>query len=73
MDDSEARIAAYLAHRGFTDVVYEPDGNVPPDFLVDGRIAVEVRRLNLNAVTGTEYQGLEEASILLCTPMTRDW
>jgi hypothetical protein len=32
--------------RGFRDMVYEPDGNVPPDFLVDGKIAIEVRRLN---------------------------
>jgi hypothetical protein len=32
----------------FTD---QPDGNILPDFLVDGRIAVEVRRLNENDLT----------------------
>ena len=26
---------------GFTNVLYEPDGNAPPDFLLDGEIAVE--------------------------------
>jgi hypothetical protein len=36
------------------------DGNVPPDFLVDGRIAVEVRRLNQNEETPTGPRGLEE-------------
>ncbi len=65
MDASEKLVAKFLAHRGFTDVVYEPDGNVPPDFLVDGRIAVEVRRLNQNYDTGTSTQGLEEVAIPL--------
>lgn len=45
-DQSERLAEQYLRARGYSDVVYEPDGNVPPDFLVDGRIAVEVRRLN---------------------------
>lgn len=26
--------------------MYEPDGNIPPDLLADGRVAVEVRQLN---------------------------
>lgn len=48
MDQSEAWAKDYLLYRGFKaeDMVFEPDGNVPPDFLVEGRIAVEVRRLN---------------------------
>ena len=49
---------------GYTDVVYEPDGNVPPDFLVEGRIAVEVRRLNQNTVRQNgKPEGLEEVFI----------
>ena len=40
MDGSEEVVYQYLAARGFTDVVYEPDGQVPPDFLVNGRIAI---------------------------------
>lgn len=65
MDASEKIVANFLAHRGYIDVVYEPDGGVPPDFLVDGRIAVEVRRLNENYEVGTGHQGLEEIEIPL--------
>lgn len=65
MDASEKLVSDFLAHRGYTDVVYEPDGNVPPDFLVDGRIAVEVRRLNQNYEAGANTQGVEEVAIPL--------
>ena len=44
MDRSEQVAMKHLLFCGFSTVVYEPDGNVPPDFLVDGSIAVEVRR-----------------------------
>jgi hypothetical protein len=41
--------------------VYEPDGNIPPDFVVNGRIAIEVRRLNYNRMTKSgETRGLEK-------------
>ena len=53
----------YLAHQGFTSIVYEPDGNVPPDFLVEGRIAIEARRLNQNKEGVADGpRGLEELS-----------
>ncbi len=65
MDASEKLVDKYLAHRGYTNVVYEPDGNVPPDFLVNGRIAIEVRRLNQNFGEGENVQGLEEVAIPL--------
>src|SRR5213595_1852143 len=65
MDSSEGIVSEYLSHRGFRDVVYEPDGNVPPDFLVDGRIAVEVRRLNQHERIGDVPRGLEQTSIPL--------
>lgn len=43
----------YLLSIGFvdTDIIYEPVRNETPDFLVEGRIAVEVRRLNQNDMT----------------------
>jgi len=65
IDASERIVAKYLTHCGFSRVEYEPDGNVPPDFLVDGRIAVEVRRLNQNYVDGKSVSGLEELTIPL--------
>jgi hypothetical protein len=71
MDSSEKVISEYLAHRGFRDVVFEPDGNVPPDFLADGRIAVEVRRLNQNEETSEGPRGLEEVAIPLQAKVLR--
>ncbi len=66
MDDSERLADQYLRSLDIGAVVYEPDGNIPPDFTVGGRIAVEVRRLNQNYVfsDGTT-QGLEQLAIPL--------
>jgi hypothetical protein len=71
MDRSEAAIEKLLAHMGFSKIVYEPDGNVPPDFVVDGHIAVEVRRLNQNFDAGSGKRGLEEVATPLWQRMTR--
>lgn len=48
MNESEAWAKDHLPSRGFKapDIEFEPDSIVPPDFLVECRIAVEVRRLN---------------------------
>ncbi len=65
MDHSEKLAHEYLRHLGFQDITYEPDGNVPPDFLVDKKIAVEVRQLNQNQITDAGYCGLQEVAIPL--------
>lgn len=65
MDDSEKAVENYLAYLGLERIVYEPDGNVPPDFLVNGRVAIEVRRLNQNEGTESGFRGLEEVAIPL--------
>lgn len=65
MDSSEEIVKALLQQMGFNSIVYEPDGNIPPDFLADGRVAIEVRRLNQNHVEGNSKRGLEEISIPL--------
>lgn len=54
----------YLEGLNIGAVKYEPDGNIPPDFSVAGRIGVEVRRLNENyfAKNG-DVKGLETQSI----------
>ena len=62
MKKEEALADRYLRSIGFVDPVFEPDGNIPPDFLCDGRIAVEVTRLNQRDAEGA---GLEEHSIPL--------
>jgi hypothetical protein len=53
----------YLRTCGAT--VFEPDGNIPPDFSVNGNIGVEVRRLNQNYRDGDQVSGLEQNSIPL--------
>jgi len=66
MDPTERLAKQYLESLALGPVDYEPDGNVPPDFLVDGRIAVEIRRLNQSHEhpDGT-YEGLEQRWIPL--------
>jgi len=65
MDASEELAKKYLEHIGSTSIEYEPDGNVPPDFVVNKRIAVEVRRLNQNEPARGGFRGLEETEIPL--------
>nr|WP_162486439.1 hypothetical protein [Stenotrophomonas acidaminiphila] len=71
MDSSEIATKELLVHMGFTDIAYEPDGNVPPDFVINGGIAVEVRRLNQNFDDGSGARGLEEVTYPLWQKMTR--
>ena len=43
----EEKIAeTYFKSIGFKNIVFEPKGNRTPDFVIDGEIAIEVRRLN---------------------------
>lgn len=63
MDPTEQLAERYLLHRGHRNVTFEPDGNVPPDFLIDDNIAVEVRRLNQTYVENGVPHGLEKANI----------
>jgi hypothetical protein len=61
VDSSEKIVFDFLRSSGYTDIQYEPAGNVPPDFLVNGNIAVEVRRLNQNyELPDGNFYGLEE-------------
>jgi hypothetical protein len=63
VDATEQHVYDHLATRGYPNLVSEPDGNCPPDLLVDGRIGVEVRRLNQRDADGE--RGLEETRIPL--------
>ena len=65
MDDCEKVANEYLLNLALGAVVYEPDGNTPPDFLVNGTIAVEVRRLNQNEIIESGHRGLEVTRIPL--------
>ena len=63
MDETETRARKILDHLGLTGVLFEPDGNIPPDFSAGDEIAIEVRRLNQNYVDSHGYAGLETVSI----------
>lgn len=71
MNRDEAIAEAYLRMLDMGDVVYEPDGNVTPDFLVGGSIAVEVRRLNQHVMVDGAPQGLEVAEAGILKYVTR--
>ena len=48
MKREERLVETYLISKGYKEIIFEPDGNCPPDFVVEGNIAIEVRRLNLH-------------------------
>ncbi len=62
MDATEAHALKFLKSQNFCKIQYEPNGNVPPDFLIDDEIAVEVRRLNQNYFIDESAEGLESVS-----------
>lgn len=66
MRKSERLAQEYLSRLSLGEVIPEPDGNILPDFSIDGRIGVEVRRLNQNYTGGPgRPEGLEVLSISL--------
>lgn len=72
MDDSERLAQQYLLGLGAGEVIFEPHGNVTPDFSLDGRIGVEVRRLNQNFLRPDgSTEGLEELAIPLWQRLKR--
>jgi len=64
MNKDEHIAKKYLESQGYI-VEYEPDGNIPPDFAVNGDIGVEVRRLNQNYYGKSKTHGIEKDSISL--------
>ena len=55
----------FLNGLGYKEVVYEPNGNNPPDFSLDSEIGVEVRRLSQLHFYNDNSRSLEEAEIPL--------
>lgn len=62
MKPEETVVYNFLVKRYGDNVIFEPDGNVPPDFLIDGVYAAEVRRLNHQFVNGGKTEGLEQVT-----------
>lgn len=62
----EEAVAEKFLKKNYHDVIYEPDGNISPDFLIENSIAVEVRRLNEQYYDKDgNTNGLEETAIPL--------
>ena len=60
-DASERLVQPYLESLNLGRIEHHPLGDVTPDFSIDGRIAVEVRRLNQNFVDGAgDIRGIEQ-------------
>lgn len=70
MDHTETIAKQFLEELGYKDLKYEPDGNVPPDFLLDDCTAVEVRQLNqIYFNQQGSVQGLDNANVPLWRTM----
>lgn len=61
----EIRAKKYLQTLNFTNIEYEPLGNVTPDFLLDKKIAVEVRRINRNHIDENNFISVENVEMAL--------
>lgn len=60
-NSDERRAEQWLKSQGYTDIRdLSADGQDPPDFVVDGRVGVEVRRLNWMTDANRKNQGIEE-------------
>lgn len=46
MKREEKVVETYFKSIGFQNIIFEPKGNRTPDFVIDDKIAIEVRRLN---------------------------
>lgn len=65
MKSDEKIVEKYLKSIGFIDIKYEPDGNIPPDFVVPGDIAIEATRLNQFHEINGELKPLDDISYSL--------
>ncbi len=70
MNNDEQIAHKYLNSLDYTIIEHEPNGNVPPDFLLDKKIAVEIRRLNQHKLVNGKYIPLENLRFKLVQKFT---
>ncbi len=58
-NDDELQAKKWLASQGYTDICRPSDD--PPDYVVDGKYAIEVRRVNLTTKAEGQIKGIEES------------
>ncbi len=71
MNKDEKIALDFLKSKGFNNIKYEPAGNVPPDFIVNGNVAIEVRRLNQNKLINNKYKPLETLQYKITQKITQ--
>jgi len=71
MKREETFALKYLKSLNYSDIIYEPDGNIPPDFLINGQLAVEVRRLNQYVKIKNKVVPLEELEFKLIPKISK--
>lgn len=64
MKPEELIAEKYLLQK-YNNLIYEPDGNIPPDFSIYNKIGVEVRRLNQQYRGNGKIEGLDDNGIRL--------
>lgn len=65
MKNEEKIAQIYLERCGYDNIIFEPDGNIPPDFAINRNVAIEVRRLNQHHQTNGRAQPLEQLEFSL--------
>lgn len=63
MNREEIIVQKLLKKEFDEQIIFEPDGNIPPDFKIGDNTAIEVRRLNQNFFQDSQVEGLENLSI----------
>lgn len=71
MNQDESIADKYLKSH-HNSVIYEPDGNIPPDFSINNITGVEVRRLNQQHRNNGNTKGLEEQRIPLVKAVEKE-
>lgn len=60
MKPEEIITEKYLKSLEIGNVIFEPDGNIPPDFKINNQIGIEVQRLNQYFFKGNKPEALEQ-------------
>ncbi len=63
MNNEEIVVQKLLKKEYHEQIIFEPDGNMTPDFKIGDHTAVEVRRLNQNYFADSQVEGLEKLSV----------
>lgn len=71
MNFDEKIVFNYLVDKVSKNVIFEPDGNIPPDFLIDSAIAVEARRLNQHVIKNGNVIPLESSEYKVIPKLIR--